>query len=432
MTAVSDPSRTRAQALADGLRAHPASLFQFDPRMAEGWYTDRYFLRTARTLAHAGLDPVVTMQVFAKRDGVFAGVYEVLRLLETQLGSAIDGRRHDVSELTIECLLEGDPVRPWETVLRITGPYLAFAHLETVYLGVLARRSLVASNVRRVLDAAAGKPVLYMGARHDDWRVQTPDGYAARIGGAGEVSSDAGGAWWGVRGVGTMPHSMIASFGGDTVAATLGFARYVMTEEPEVKVASLVDYDNDAVGTTLAVARAMRDEFGPGRLWAVRIDTSEKLVDTSLAARAAANPAEQLNGVVPPLVEAVRTALDAEGFRDVGIGVSGGFTPVKIARFESLGVPVAFYGVGSSLLGHNNGAADGLVTSFDFTADIVRVNDEDESKVGRGEKQNPNLVRVTSEMLRLREAVSGTGRGTAGFDKLTTHAREATPRPETH
>ena len=402
MTAVTAPLApldTRARTLADGLRAHPASLFQFDARMAAGWYTDRYFVRTARTLAHAGLDPVVTMQVFAKHDGVIGGVYEVIRMLETQLGVAPDGRAHDVGELTIETLLEGDPVKPLEPVLRISGPYLAFAHLETVYLGVLARRTLVASNVRRVLDAAAGKPVLYMGARHDDWRVQTPDGYAARVGGAGEVSSDAGGAWWGVRGVGTMPHSMIASYGGDTVAATLGFARYVMAEEPEVKVASLVDYDNDAVGTTLAVARAMRDEFGPGRLWAVRIDTSEKLVDTSLAERARNNPSEKLNGVVPALVEKVRDALDAEGFQDVGIGVSGGFTPVKIASFESLGVPVAFYGVGSSLLGHNNGAADGLVTSFDFTADIVRVDGRDESKVGRGERANPRLVRVTSDML---------------------------------
>jgi nicotinate phosphoribosyltransferase len=367
--------------------------------MAAGWYTDRYFVRTARTLAHARLDPVVTMQVFAKHDGVIAGVYEVVRMLQTQLGSSPDGRRHDVSELTIETLLEGDAVQPWEPVLRITGPYLAFAHLETVYLGVLARRTLVASNVRRVLNAAAGKPVLYMGARHDDWRVQTPDGYAARIGGAGEVSSDAGGAWWGVRGVGTMPHSMIASFGGDTVAATLGFARYVMAEEPEVKVASLVDYDNDAVATTLAVARAMRKEFGPGRLWAVRIDTSERVTDKSLAARAASNPGERLNGVVPELVQAVRKALDDAGFHDVGIGVSGGFTPVKIARFESLGVPVAFYGVGSSLLGHNNGEADGLVTSFDFTADIVRVNGHAESKVGRGERENPRLVLVPPDTL---------------------------------
>ena len=397
---VTAPPDVRSGILARGLRAHPASLFQFDPRMAAGWYSDTYFVRTARTLAHAGRDPAVTMQVFAKHDGVIAGVYEVVRMLQTQLAPhPVSGTHYDVSELTIETLLEGDPVRPWETVLRISGPYLSFAHLETVYLGVLARRTLVASNVRRVLDAAAGKPVLYMGARHDDWRVQTPDGYAARVGGAGEVSSDAGGAWWGVRGVGTMPHSMIASFGGDTVAATLAFARYVMSEEPEVKVASLVDYDNDVVGTTLAVARAMRDEFGPGHLWAVRVDTSEKLVDTALAARAAANPKEQLNGVVPALVEAVRKALDAEGFREVGIGVSGGFTPVKIARFEALGVPVTFYGVGSSLLGHNRGEADGLVTSFDFTADIVRVDGREESKIGRGERANPSLVRVTDDML---------------------------------
>jgi hypothetical protein len=39
------------------------------------------------------------------------------------------------------------------------------------------------------------------------------------------------------------------------------------------------------------------------------------------------------------------------------------------------------------------------VTSFDFTADIVRVDGHEESKVGRGERPNPALVRVTNEML---------------------------------
>ena len=361
-------------------------------KMRAGYYTDAYFNHARSALLQDSRHPRVVMQVFQKRHSHLGGIDEAIAVLKLCA--------EDWDALTVQALYDGDRIEPYETVLTIAGDYTTFAHLETVYLGVLARRTLVASNVRRVLDAAAGKPVLYMGARHDDWRVQTPDGYAARVGGAGEVSSDAGGAWWGVRGVGTMPHSMIASFGGDTVAATLAFARYVMSEEPEVKVASLVDYDNDVVGTTLAVARAMRDEFGPGHLWAVRIDTSEKLVDKALAARAAANPKEQLNGVVPALVEAVRNALDAEGFREVGIGVSGGFTPVKIARFEALGVPVTFYGVGSSLLGHNRGEADGLVTSFDFTADIVRVDGHEESKVGRGERPNPALVRVTNDMPR--------------------------------
>src|SRR5579862_6049613 len=69
------------------LTRFPASLFQFDPRMGDGWYADRYFVRTRLALLHAGLKPVVTMQVFAKEHGVVAGAFEVIRMLETQLTS---------------------------------------------------------------------------------------------------------------------------------------------------------------------------------------------------------------------------------------------------------------------------------------------------------------------------------------------------------
>lgn len=377
----------RTTALHTGLDGAPARLFQFDPRLAEGWLSDRYFLRTAATLAHAGRDPVVTMQVFAKEHGVVCGLHECLRLIETCLA---DG--YTRADVTVQTLLEGDAVAPLEAVLWITGPYRAFAHLETPLIGILARRTLVASNVRRVVSAAAGRPVIYMGARHDDWRVQTADGYAARVGGVGSVSSHAGGAWWGEQGVGTMPHAMIAAFDGDTVAATRAFARYVRDREPGVQIVSLVDYHNDVVGTSLAVARAMAAEFGPGALGAVRLDTSEKLVDVSLLSDADSWGVEAPTGVTPRLVRLVRSALDAEGFTGVGIVVSGGFTPHKIARFERAGVPVSAYGVGSSLLGHSRGESDGLLTGFDFTADLVTVNGRPQSKIGRAARPNPRHV----------------------------------------
>ena len=266
----------RAGALHAELARYPASVFTFDPRMGEAWLSDRYFQRTAATLAHAGRSPRVTMQLFAKQRGIVAGVLEVIRMLQTELAEpSPDGGHHSLHDFTIETLLDGDPIAPWETVMWIEGPYVAFAHLETPYLGVLARRSLVASNVRRVIDAAAGKPVIYMGARHDDWRVQTPDGFAAMVGGAGAVSSHAGGAWWGARGVGTMPHAMIACFGGDVAAASVAFGRYVRAHEPGTQVIALVDYNNDCAGDAVAAARAMRDEFGPGALSGVRLDTSE-------------------------------------------------------------------------------------------------------------------------------------------------------------
>ena len=378
----------------------PASLFQFDRRMADGYYSDRYFVLTAQAIAHAGLDPVVTMQLFAKRPGILAGMYETLRMLQTQLGvNPRSDSRYDFNDLTIDTLVDGDVVVPWEPVMHITGPYLAFAHLETDYLGVIARRTLIATNVRHVIDAANGKPVIFMGARHDDWRVQTADGFAAKVGGVASVSTDANGAWWGAGGVGTMPHSMIAAFGGDVVRATLQFAQYCRDTGLRVDLVSLTDYHNDVIGDSLAVARAMRDRFGDGALWGVRIDTSERLVDRSLQAEAMRSPELRLNGVCPALVQRLRSAFDREGFSYVRIGVSGGFHVRKIERFEAEHVPVDFYGVGSSLLGHNDGDVDGLANNFDFTADIVRVDGRAESKTGRQERANDRFVRVDHALL---------------------------------
>lgn len=378
---------SRTDQLHRALTRFPAGLFQFDPRMGEGWYADRYFVRSRNALVHAQRDPIVTMQVFAKEYGVVAGAFEVIRMLETQLAPG-----YGLRDLTIDSLLDGDPLEPWMPVMHITGPYAAFAHLETDYLGVLARRSLIASNVRRVIEAARGRPVVFMGARHDDWRVQTPDGYAAQVGGAGSVSSDAGGAWWGARGVGTMPHALIATFDGDVVAATLAFTDYVLACEPDVQIVSLVDYRNDVVNDALAVARAMQSRFGDGVLSAVRVDTSERLTDRSLTDAT-------LKGVNAVLVRLLRDALDHEGYPNVGIIVSGGFTPARIRQFEEAGVPVSGYGVGSSLLGHNRGDGDGLINSCDYTADIVRVDGRLESKVGRAWQPNPLLVRLDPKRL---------------------------------
>jgi nicotinate phosphoribosyltransferase len=368
--------------------------------MRDGWYTDRYFVRTAQTIAMTGHDPVVCMQVFAKQHGIVAGIYESIRMLQTQLAPHPTTRRtYTLRDFRVDALMDGDAVTPYESAILITGPYLAYAHLETDYLGVLARRSLVASNVRRVIDAANGKPVIFMGARHDDWRVQTPDGYAARVGGAGSVSSDAGGAWWGASGVGTMPHAMIAAFHGDVIAATLAFAQYCRVREPDVKVVSLVDYHNDVIGASLAVARAMHEKYGQGSLAAVRVDTSESLVDVSLKAQAEREGPNGLTGVNPQLVAHLRKALDHAGFPDVGIIVSGGFTPAKIRRFEQQAVAVTGYGVGSSLLGHNEGSREGLLNDFDFTADVVRVDGQAESKTGRGLSRNPRLIRLDIDLL---------------------------------
>ncbi len=345
-------------------------------KIREGYYTDAYFNFTRELLEAEGRGPRVLMQVFQKHDSVLGGIDEAIAVLRRCSGRrAPDGSwRPGFDELDVHALYEGDAIEPWETVLTIEGDYRLFAHLETVYLGCLARRTLVMRNVRAVVDAAAGKPILFFPARHDHWLVQTGDGWSAHVAGAIGVSTDAQASWWGGVGVGTVPHALIASYGGDTVAAARAFASHFAGR---MNVTVLVDFVNDSVGTAVAVADALG-----GDLWGVRLDTSELLVDRVLAGEPGA--AERFTGVSEELARRVRAALDAAGHRHVRIVASGGFDAVKIARFEAAGAPVDAYGVGSSLLRGAN----------DFTADVVMVEGRPCAKSGRELRPNPRLERV--------------------------------------
>ena len=339
-------------------------------KMRAGWYTDAYFDHARSTLLADGRHPRVVVQVFQKHHAWLGGMDEAIAIL--RLCS------HDPDGLPIRALYDGEAIEPWETVLTIEGDYTTFAHLETAYLGTLARRTLITTNVVEVLQAASGKPIIFMPARHDHHRVQAGDGYAAYT--AGQitgfeigVTSDEQASWWGGRGIGTVPHSLIAAYGGDTVLAARKFAEWA---PEDMSVTVLVDFENDSVKTALAVAEALGE-----RLWGIRLDTSETLVDQSLwADMGDFKP----TGVNERLVLKVREALDGAGFGHVRIVASGGFTLDKIREFERRGVPVDAYGVGSSLIRGAN----------DFTADVVMTDGRPSGKFGRRLRENPRLELV--------------------------------------
>jgi nicotinate phosphoribosyltransferase len=190
-------------------------------RIRAGWYSDAYFNQTKELLEAEKRSPHVTMQVFQKHDALLGGIDEAIAVLERCSGRrAADGSWRPAWEhLKVRALYEGQAIAPYETVMTIEGDYSLFAHLETVYLGCLARRTLIMRNVREVVAAAGGKQILFFPARHDHWLVQTGDGWATHVAGAIGVSTDAQASWWGGHGVGTVPHGLIAAYGGDTVAA---------------------------------------------------------------------------------------------------------------------------------------------------------------------------------------------------------------------
>ncbi|HET8569177.1 MAG TPA: quinolinate phosphoribosyl transferase [Candidatus Limnocylindria bacterium] len=415
-------------------------------KIRAGYKSDIYFGRTKLILERDGRRDRVTMQVFQKRkDAVVVGTDQTLAILRVGAGRYRDRERawalferyleaerrlyghwlslprggwedyepvarevfgisHELAslwepawqDLEVRSLRDGDTAQPNETVMHIEGEYASFAHLETLYLGALTEGTRVATNTRDVVRAARGKPVIMFGARHQTHESQAGSGYAAYVGGAVGVSTQEQAEWWGSVALGTVPHALIAAYGGDTTVATLKFDEHVNrsdealghltargTPEGHVNVTALVDFDNDVVNTSLGVAHALG-----ARLWGVRVDTSERLVDRALlrdVEERAGEAGGDVRGVTPRLVTLLREALDAAGYRHVRIVASGGFDAAKIRRFEEAGVPVDVYGVGSALV-HGAG--------FDHTADIVRVNGKPLAKVGRAYSDSARLERV--------------------------------------
>jgi nicotinate phosphoribosyltransferase len=427
-------------------------------RMRKGWYTDKYFVNIAYMLnvlaekgytfkgktdrlpkgidagkIHVG-DIEVEMQWFTRRVGktIVVGVDKALTMLHHCAGYWNGDKFINTADrlevwavhdgTTVDS--DGDPANVLP-VLKVCGRYRDFAILETPTLGILTRASRVATNVYETLEAARGKPVLFFPARFDLHEVQAADGYAYNI--AVQrfnmdyehtlgpfVSTDAQGDWWGGAGGGTVAHSAIASFLGDTAQALIGFATVLPISIPRI---ALVDFNNNSVQDSVEVCKAMFERYrelvdaGEGEeanrfiLYGVRLDTSGALRDVSVPPLG--DPALDL-GVNPRLVFLVRQGLDSawesleipvdwrdrarQYCRNVRIVVSGGFTPEKIRRFEKLKVPVDIFAVGSAMF-DNHGP-----TVTDFTADVVMVRVDNQwinlAKVGRQSCDNPDLERV--------------------------------------
>ena len=249
-------------------------------------------------------------------------------------------------------------------------------------LGTLARRTLITTNVVHVLQAANGKPIIFMPARHDHHRVQTGDGYAAYV--AGQVvgaeigvTTDEQASWWGGRGIGTVPHALIAAYGGDTVLAAKKFVEWAPAD---MNVTVLVDFENDSVRTALAVARrARRPALGRA---ARHVGVARRPLAVGGDGRLHADGRERA-ARVERARRARRARLRARCASSLG-RVHGREDP----PFEERGVPVDAYGVGSSLIRGSN----------DFTGDIVLTDGKPSAKFGRrsartrGSSSSPSVV----------------------------------------
>jgi nicotinate phosphoribosyltransferase len=303
----------------------------------EGSATDAYFLRTERTLEHAGRNPRVVAEVTA--DQFPTGDFELLAGVK-DAAALLEGRDVDVDAIPEGRLFDGGPV------MRIEGDYLEFARLETSLLGFLSHASGVATAALDVRRAAPDSTVLSFGARHVHPAIAAMVERSALVAGLDGISHVAAGEILGREASGTMPHALLICFGrGNQEAAWVAFDEAVGEGVPRV---ALCDTYTDEADEVRRAVEALGD-----RLDSVRLDTT--------ASR---------RGDFRHIVREVRWTLDLLD-ADVDVFVSGGLGPAALRRLRDV---VAGFGVG----GYVSNA-----DPVDFALDIVEVDGEPAAKRGK-------------------------------------------------
>ena len=303
-----------------------------------GRATDAYFERTDAALDHADRNPHVVAEVTADQfpDGEFellAGVKDAAALLAD--------RAVNVNAIPPGRCFDGGPV------MRIEGPYLAFARLETSLLGFLSHASGIATAARRVREAAPDSPVLSFGARHVHPSIAAVVERSALLAGVDGFSHVAAGDVIDREASGTMPHALLLCFGrGQQEAAWQAFDDAV---GDDVRRIALCDTFSDEVDEALRAADALGDALD-----GVRLDTTGSR-----------------RGDFRHIIREVRWELDAAGHENVDIFLSGGLGVDDLRELRDV---ADGFGVGSAISN-----ADPV----DFALDIVEVDGEAIAKRGK-------------------------------------------------
>ena len=303
-----------------------------------GRATDAYFERTDAALKHADRNPRVVAEVTA--DQFPTGEFELLAGMKDAAALLAD-RAVDVDAIPPGRCFDGGPV------MRIEGPYLDFARLETALLGFLSHASGIATAARRVREAAPDSPVLSFGARHVHPSIAAVVERSALLAGLDGFSHVAAGDQIDRAASGTIPHALLLCFGrGEQEAAWQAFDAAVGEDTQRI---ALCDTFSDEVDESLRAADALGDALD-----GVRLDTTGSR-----------------RGDFRHIIREVRWELDAAGHEDVDIFLSGGLGVDDLRELRDV---ADGFGVGSTISN-----ADPV----DFALDIVEVDGEAIAKRGK-------------------------------------------------
>ena len=296
-----------------------------------GRATAAYLLRTEEILDHAGENPHVVAELSVPEGwSVLTGLKDAARLLED--------RPVDVYAPPDGTVVSGGPV------LRVEGPYRAFARFESPLLGFLAHASGIATAAMRVRAAARDRTVLSFGTRRQHPALGAMIERAALVGGVDGIGNVAGGEVIGVDAGGTMPHALVIALGG----AERAYRAYDDALDASVPRTMLVDTCCDETVEAVTAAETLGEALD-----GVRLDTTSSR-----------------RGDVREIVEEVRWEIDRRGYEDVEILVSGGIDAAAIRRLRDV---ADGFGVGGAIAN-----ADPI----DLSMNIVEVDGEARTKRG--------------------------------------------------
>jgi nicotinate phosphoribosyltransferase len=299
--------------------------------------TDRYELTMVEAALRSGAaSRRCVFEVFARslpgrrRYGVFAGLGRIIEALQefrfdgAQLGYLAEAGALDRSTLDylaayrfagdIDAYAEGEVYFPGSPVLTVEATFAEGVVLETLVLSILNHDSAVATAATRMVQAAAGRPIIEMGSRRTHEQAAVASARAAHIAGFAATSNLAAGQRWGIPTTGTAAHAFTLVHDDERAAFTAQVAAL------GTDTTLLVDtYDvREGIRTAIEVAGTS--------LGAIRLDSGD------LAAEA----------------REARRQLDELGATGTRIVVTSDLNEQGIAGLQS--APVDGYGVGTSLV----------------------------------------------------------------------------------
>ena len=287
--------------------------------IAKGLTTDKYFIWTEKVLKAKNVNPRVVMEVTTSEWGIFAGLEDVLNLLE---GLPVD----------VYAMPEGSLFFPHEPVLTVVGNYLDFARFETAILGFLCHASGIAKQSFKFKLACGDKKIYSFGTRRAHPAISAMIERSALIGGVDGVSNFIAEKYLGVESIGTMPHALIISFG-DQISAWKAFDEVVDERVPRTL---LIDTYFDEKTEAILAAENL------SRIDAVRLDT----------------PSSR-RGNFRKIIEEVKWELKIRGKDKVRIFLSGGIRLEDVIKLRDI---ADAFGVGTAI---------SAAKPIDFAMDIV-------------------------------------------------------------